>query len=127
MASQEQFDEASKLAASGANEGLKKISQDQQLKLYGWFKQVRPRGLHAPPPEAPCVGARGLARPPAHGRERSGAGPSDSPPHLPGNPSRVQVNTGDCNTAKPGMLDFSGKAKWEAWNAVKGTWQRAAE
>ena len=37
----EQFDEASKLAASGSNEGLKKISQDQQLKLYGWFKQVR--------------------------------------------------------------------------------------
>jgi hypothetical protein len=39
-ATQEQFDEASKLAASGANEGLKKISQDQQKKLYGWFKQV---------------------------------------------------------------------------------------
>jgi hypothetical protein len=37
----EQFDEASKLAASGSNEGLKKISQDQQLKLYGWFKQVQ--------------------------------------------------------------------------------------
>ena len=27
---------------------------------------------------------------------------------------------GDCNTEKPGMLDFKGKAKWEAWNAVKG-------
>jgi diazepam-binding inhibitor (GABA receptor modulating acyl-CoA-binding protein) len=27
---------------------------------------------------------------------------------------------GDCNTDKPGMLDFKGKAKWEAWNARKG-------
>uniref|UniRef100_A0A0C3U1D4 ACB domain-containing protein n=1 Tax=Guillardia theta (strain CCMP2712) TaxID=905079 RepID=A0A0C3U1D4_GUITC len=48
---------------------MKKISQDQQLLLYGWFKQVK---------------------------------------------------EGDCNTAKPGMLDFSGKAKWEAWNKNKG-------
>ena len=31
-----------------------------------------------------------------------------------------QANVGDCNTAKPGLLDFKGKAKWEAWNAVKG-------
>ena len=27
---------------------------------------------------------------------------------------------GDCDTSKPGMLDFKGKAKWEAWNARKG-------
>mmetsp|Transcript_26711 Transcript_26711/g.39306 ORF Transcript_26711/g.39306 Transcript_26711/m.39306 type:complete len:88 (+) Transcript_26711:439-702(+) len=32
-----------------------------------------------------------------------------------------QVNVGDCNVDKPGMLDFTGKAKWEAWNALKGT------
>ncbi len=31
-----------------------------------------------------------------------------------------QANVGDCNTDKPGFLDFKGKAKWEAWNAVKG-------
>ena len=31
-----------------------------------------------------------------------------------------QVTVGDCNTEKPGMLDFKGKAKWEAWNKVKG-------
>jgi len=35
-----QFEEASKLASSGDNAGLKGISQDQQKKLYGWFKQV---------------------------------------------------------------------------------------
>jgi acyl-CoA-binding protein len=33
---------------------------------------------------------------------------------------RGQANTGDCNIPKPGMLDFSGKSKWEAWNALKG-------
>ena len=32
-----------------------------------------------------------------------------------------QATVGDCNTARPGMLDFTGKAKWDAWNARKGT------
>ena len=31
-----------------------------------------------------------------------------------------QATIGDINIEKPGMLDFRGKAKWEAWNAVKG-------
>ncbi|XP_073833098.1 acyl-CoA binding protein 1 [Musca autumnalis] len=32
-----------------------------------------------------------------------------------------QATVGDCNTDKPGFLDFKGKAKWEAWNNRKGT------
>ncbi|XP_055912784.1 acyl-CoA-binding protein [Eupeodes corollae] len=31
-----------------------------------------------------------------------------------------QATVGDCNTDKPGFLDFKGKAKWEAWNKIKG-------
>merc|ERR1711953_1164449 len=31
-----------------------------------------------------------------------------------------QTTVGDCNTSRPGMLDFTGKAKWDAWNAKKG-------
>ncbi|XP_025423900.1 putative acyl-CoA-binding protein [Sipha flava] len=31
-----------------------------------------------------------------------------------------QSTVGDVNTAKPGFLDFKGKAKWEAWNGRKG-------
>ncbi|VVC34339.1 Acyl-CoA-binding protein, ACBP, conserved site,FERM/acyl-CoA-binding protein, 3-helical bundle,Acyl- [Cinara cedri] len=31
-----------------------------------------------------------------------------------------QATVGDVNTAKPGFLDFKGKAKWEAWNGKKG-------
>ncbi|XP_046843644.1 acyl-CoA-binding protein-like [Xenia sp. Carnegie-2017] len=31
-----------------------------------------------------------------------------------------QVTVGDCNTARPGFMDFAGKAKWDAWNALKG-------
>ncbi|XP_022229148.1 acyl-CoA-binding protein [Drosophila obscura] len=31
-----------------------------------------------------------------------------------------QATVGDCNTDKPGFLDFKGKAKWEAWNGRKG-------
>lgn len=31
-----------------------------------------------------------------------------------------QATVGDCNTEKPGFLDFKGKSKWEAWNGRKG-------
>ncbi|XP_063144799.1 acyl-CoA-binding protein [Candoia aspera] len=31
-----------------------------------------------------------------------------------------QVTVGDVNTERPGMLDFKGKAKWDAWSALKG-------
>jgi len=31
-----------------------------------------------------------------------------------------QVTVGDCNTDRPGMLDFKGKAKWDEWNKLKG-------
>mgnify|MGYP001309218809 CR=1 FL=1 len=30
---------------------------------------------------------------------------------------------GDCNTSRPGMMDFKGKAKWDAWNGKKGVSQ----
>jgi len=29
-----------------------------------------------------------------------------------------QATIGKCNTARPGMLDFVGKAKWDAWNEL---------
>ncbi|KAL9966782.1 hypothetical protein ACROYT_G024903 [Oculina patagonica] len=38
-----------------------------------------------------------------------------------------QVTVGDCNTERPGMLDFTGKAKWDAWDAKKGTTKEDAE
>jgi len=31
-----------------------------------------------------------------------------------------QANVGDVNTARPGMLDFKGKAKWDAWKSREG-------
>merc|ERR1711988_2091633 len=31
-----------------------------------------------------------------------------------------QGSEGDCNTTRPGMLDLKGKAKWDAWNGLKG-------
>uniref|UniRef100_A0A1B0DKX9 Uncharacterized protein n=1 Tax=Phlebotomus papatasi TaxID=29031 RepID=A0A1B0DKX9_PHLPP len=33
-----------------------------------------------------------------------------------------QATVGDCNTARPGMLDLKGKAKWDSWNGKKGNW-----
>uniref|UniRef100_A0A8C6UZL4 Diazepam binding inhibitor (GABA receptor modulator, acyl-CoA binding protein) n=1 Tax=Neogobius melanostomus TaxID=47308 RepID=A0A8C6UZL4_9GOBI len=30
-----------------------------------------------------------------------------------------QASVGDVNTARPGMLDFTGKAKWDAWRSRK--------
>lgn len=38
-----------------------------------------------------------------------------------------QVTVGDCNTERPGFLDFAGKAKWDAWNGRKGTSKEDAE
>ncbi|CAJ0583176.1 unnamed protein product, partial [Mesorhabditis spiculigera] len=32
-----------------------------------------------------------------------------------------QVTVGDVNTERPGMFSFVEKAKWDAWNGVKGT------
>lgn len=32
-----------------------------------------------------------------------------------------QATVGDCNTAKPaGVFNFKDKAKWDAWNGLKG-------
>lgn len=32
-----------------------------------------------------------------------------------------QATIGDINTRKPGLFDLKNKAKWEAWESVKGT------
>ncbi|XP_071369225.1 acyl-CoA-binding protein-like isoform X2 [Centroberyx affinis] len=37
-----------------------------------------------------------------------------------------QSTVGDVNTARPGMLDFTGKAKWDAWEKEKGKSQEDA-
>uniref|UniRef100_W5M648 Acyl-CoA-binding protein n=1 Tax=Lepisosteus oculatus TaxID=7918 RepID=W5M648_LEPOC len=34
-----------------------------------------------------------------------------------------QATVGDVNTQRPGMLDFTGKAKWDAWDANKGPYK----
>lgn len=31
-----------------------------------------------------------------------------------------QGSQGDVTGSRPGMLDFVGRAKWDAWNALKG-------
>ncbi|KAI3623852.1 ACB1 [Malassezia furfur] len=31
-----------------------------------------------------------------------------------------QATVGDVNTSRPGMLDISGRYKWDAWNKLKG-------
>lgn len=38
-----------------------------------------------------------------------------------------QATVGDVNTDRPGMLDFKGKAKWDAWSAKKGLSQDDAK
>ncbi|XP_036294340.1 acyl-CoA-binding protein-like [Pipistrellus kuhlii] len=32
-----------------------------------------------------------------------------------------QATVGDIDKERPGMLDFKGRAKWDAWNELKGT------
>ncbi|GAB6030979.1 hypothetical protein CHUAL_007802 [Chamberlinius hualienensis] len=38
-----------------------------------------------------------------------------------------QGSVGDVNTERPGMMDFKGKAKWDAWSGKKGTSQDDAK
>ncbi|KAJ2161203.1 hypothetical protein GGF46_001631 [Coemansia sp. RSA 552] len=38
-----------------------------------------------------------------------------------------QATVGDVNTPQPGMFDFKAKAKWNAWNEVKGKSKEDAE
>ncbi|KAG8936071.1 hypothetical protein FRC02_004696 [Tulasnella sp. 418] len=38
-----------------------------------------------------------------------------------------QATVGDVNTSRPGLLDFVGKAKWDAWKAVEGKSKEEAE
>lgn len=38
-----------------------------------------------------------------------------------------QATVGDNTTAKPGLLDLKGKAKWEWWNKQKGKSQEDAK
>jgi len=38
-----------------------------------------------------------------------------------------QATIGDVNTQRPGLLDFVGKAKWDAWKKVEGTSKEEAQ
>merc|ERR1712117_692421 len=38
-----------------------------------------------------------------------------------------KATVGDINVPRPGMLDFKGKAKWDAWNTKKGMAQDKAK
>jgi len=38
-----------------------------------------------------------------------------------------QGTVGDVNTDRPGMMDFKGKAKWDAWKSKSGMTQEAAK
>ncbi|KAF3175861.1 hypothetical protein TWF106_011057 [Orbilia oligospora] len=38
-----------------------------------------------------------------------------------------QATVGDVNTDRPGMMDFKGKYKWDAWKSEEGKSQADAE
>ncbi|EWC44985.1 hypothetical protein DRE_01044 [Drechslerella stenobrocha 248] len=38
-----------------------------------------------------------------------------------------QASVGDINTTRPGMMDFKGKYKWDAWKSREGISQEEAE
>lgn len=38
----------------------------------------------------------------------------------------IEATIGDNNTSRPGMMDFKGKAKWDAWDKNKGKSQEDA-
>lgn len=38
-----------------------------------------------------------------------------------------QANLGDVTGSRPGLMDFTGRAKWDAWNGKKGMDQEEAK
>jgi len=38
-----------------------------------------------------------------------------------------QATVGDVNIPRPGLMDFTGKAKWDAWKSVEGTSKEKAQ
>ncbi|CAM6104640.1 unnamed protein product [Calypogeia fissa] len=38
-----------------------------------------------------------------------------------------QATVGNVNTSRPGMFDFKGKAKWDAWKKVEGKSKEEAQ
>ncbi|CAE6456319.1 unnamed protein product [Rhizoctonia solani] len=38
-----------------------------------------------------------------------------------------QATAGDVDTPRPGLLDFVGKAKWDAWKSAEGTSKEEAQ
>ncbi|XP_028319088.1 acyl-CoA-binding protein-like [Gouania willdenowi] len=38
-----------------------------------------------------------------------------------------QTTAGDVNIERPGLLDFTGRAKWDEWNSRKGMLREEAE
>jgi diazepam-binding inhibitor (GABA receptor modulating acyl-CoA-binding protein) len=38
-----------------------------------------------------------------------------------------EATVGDVNTSRPGMIDFKGKAKWDAWESCKGKDKETAQ
>merc|ERR1719336_666855 len=52
----------------------------------------------------------------------------DKPPSAPSNDKKLkmysfykQATIGNVNTARPGMFDLTGKAKWDAWKKIENT------
>ena len=129
MGLKEDFDKA----AEEAKALPASTSQEDQLILYGLFKQVGARAaVRLIARGNVCVSARVRVRVRVRAFARGrgvGAGltraPSTPPPLHPSlSPSvartRPQANIGDNTAPKPGMLDFKGKAKWEAYSKNKG-------
>lgn len=61
------------------------------------------------------------------------AAAAQSLPEKPGNDTLLkmyalykQATTGDVTGSRPGMMDFVGRAKFDAWTKLKGTGQEVA-
>lgn len=81
-------------AAAAKVKGNASLNNDQLLELYKYFKQVSSWACIVPDTYFALI----------HRRRHHA----------------LQGTVGDCNTERPGMFDFTGKAKWDAWSSAKG-------
>ena len=93
---------------------VRSVSNDDKLELYSLFKQANVGDVNTCTPRARHVAQSG-SRPAPRGWMRPGRlGPLST--RLTHSLARSLAHF----AARPGMLDFTGKAKWDAWEKKKG-------
>ena len=92
---------------------VRSVSNDDKLELYSLFKQANVGDVNTCTPQRTSRRAVRLA-------PRSARMDASWPPRTALDSTHSLARSLAHFAARPGMLDFTGKAKWDAWEKKKG-------